>query len=107
MAAWHPGPTFEPPDSGFTERARSSIRNGALYSPPRYRNDSHQLPRDGAQAEARSDRGEHLGRPLAGIGVEPVGLLEAQQHPNLVQGEHGQVGAWNEDRGGEHAALAA
>jgi hypothetical protein len=34
MAAWA---GFESEDSGFTERARAQIRDGALYRPPRYR----------------------------------------------------------------------
>src|SRR5437868_10665970 len=106
MAAWHPGPTFEPPDSGFTERARSAVRNGALYGPPSYRRDREQLARDSTQAEGGGNRGEELGRAFARVDVEPVGLLDPQQHPDLVQREHGQVDAGDEHRRGEDAVLA-
>ena len=90
MAAWRPD--FQAGDRGLAERASARIRNGALYSPPRYRNDPEQLPGDGAQAEAGGDRGQELRGPLTRIGVQPVRLLDAQQHPDLMQGEHGQVG---------------
>jgi hypothetical protein len=111
---------FEPPDSGLTERARSRIRNGALYGPagqtleasavepptpgekigPAFggpgRKKVEQLAGDGAKAEARADRRRDLGQPLARVDLEPVRLLEAQQKPELVQREERQVGAGHE-----------
>ena len=39
MAAWRP---FEPPERDLAERSRARIRNGALYSPPRYRHEIEQ-----------------------------------------------------------------
>ena len=87
----------EPPDGGLAERARARIRNGALYSPPRYRNEVEQLPRErrGSRARRRRSRAARGIRSRA-LGLEPVGLLEPQDHPDLVQGEHGQVGAGDE-----------
>ena len=60
-------PSFEPPDSGLAERARARIRDGAFYSPPRYRNEIEQLARERAQAEAGAERRGDLGQPLAGV----------------------------------------
>ena len=87
VAAWSAAssrPGFEPPESGFAERARARIRNSALYSPPRYRNEIEQLAGDRTQAEAGAERGRDLGQPLTRVGLEPVGLLEPQDEPNLV-----------------------
>jgi len=56
--------------------------------------------------EGGGDRAEQLGRPLTQVDLQPVGLLEPQEHPNLVQGEHGQVHAGEEHGRGEDAVLA-
>src|SRR4051812_12307895 len=96
VAAWRPGD--EPADSGFTERARARIRDGAFYGPPRYRNEIEKLARDRAQADAGPERRDDLGQPLARVDREPVSLLELKHEANLVQREHGQVEPRQEDR---------
>ena len=72
-----PGAGFEPTDGGLAERARARIRDGALYSPPRYRNEVEQLPREGAQAEAGAERGGDLRQALARIDLEAVAPARA------------------------------
>ena len=88
VAAWsadfEPAPGFQPPKSGFADRARARIRDSAFYSPPRYRNEIEQLAGDRPQAEAGSERRRDLGQPLARVDREPVGLLEPQDEPDLV-----------------------
>src|SRR5947209_9563957 len=97
---------FEPFDGGLAEGARARIRNAALYSPPRYRNDVEQLARDGAQAEPRADGSSDLREPPAGIEIQAIRLVEQQEHPHLVEREYGQIGAGHEHRRADDAVLA-
>src|SRR5204863_398986 len=78
------------------ERARAGVGDRALQGPARDRHDVEQLTRDGAKPEAGGQRGEDLRHALARVADDPVGLLDPQQHPHLVQREHGQVGAGDE-----------
>jgi len=103
MAAWHP--SFEPPDRGFTERARARIRNGALYSPPRYGDEVEQLAGDGAQAEPGGKHGKHLRRAVARIELEAVRLVEAEQKAYLVAGEDWEIRAGDEHGRGDEPVL--
>src|SRR3954447_4970052 len=98
---------FEPPDRGFAERSRARIRNGTLYSPPRYRNDAEQPAGGSAEADAGGERRRDLRRPLLGVGSVPVGLPQPQHEPQLVAGEHGQVDAVEEDGRPHEPAPAA
>src|SRR5581483_3807844 len=97
---------FESFDGGLAEGARARIRNAALYSPPRYRDEVEQLPRDGAQAEPRADTGSDLGEAPTAIDVQAVRLVEQQEHPHLVEREYGQIGAGYENRRTDDAVLA-
>ena len=93
MAAWS---GFEPTDGGVPERARARIRDGALYSPLRYRKPVDEPPREGAQPEPGAERGGKLRQALAQIDLAAMRLLEPQHEAQLVQRESGQVGAGDE-----------
>src|SRR5690348_16138595 len=97
---------FESFDGGLAEGARACIRNAAFYGPPRYRDESEQLAREGAQAEPRADGGSDLGEALAGIELQPVRLVEQQEHPHLVEREYGQISAGYEHRRADDPVLA-
>jgi hypothetical protein len=103
MAAWA---GFEPADSGFTERARAQIRDGALYRPPRYRRLLDEAAGGGAQADPAAQRRRKLWQPFAGVDLEAVRLLEPEQEPDLVERERGQVRAADERRGADHPVPA-
>src|SRR3954465_7410680 len=102
MAAWR---GFEPPDRGFTERARARVRDGALYGPPRYRHEVEQLPGEGAHSEAETEGGGDLRQALARADAEPLRLPEPQQQPQLVQREQRQVCAGDEHGGSDDPVL--
>src|SRR5437588_605391 len=65
-----------------------------------------QLAREGAQAEPRADGGSDLGEALAGIELQPVRLVEQQEHPHLVEREYGQISAGYEHRRADDPVLA-
>src|SRR5581483_4801119 len=96
----------EPHESGLSQSARAGIGDAALHRPSGQRHEVEQLSRGGAQPESRAHRGDDLRKALAHVGLEAVGLLQPQQHPYLVEREHGEVGAGDEDRRSDEAVLA-
>ena len=52
-----------------------------------------------------ADRREHLGQPLL-VDLDAVRGREPEHEPDLVQGQHGEVGARDEDRHAQDPVLA-
>ena len=76
-----------------------------MTTQPADRDRAEQLTRDGAEAESRADRGEHLRQPLL-VDLDPVRGGEPEHEPDLVQRQDREVGAGDEDRDPENPVPA-
>src|SRR6185503_4681056 len=90
---------------GLPERLRAGVGDAALDRPAEAGNEAERLARDRAEAQTGADHCEDLRDALA-VDLFSVRRSDAEDHSQLVQREHREVGARNEDGNAENSVLA-